>query len=67
MSSTLRKLQKRSPNYKADLYYCDPNKNVNCKNRFKEGWCGVDCKCTVHRNFSKGNKKYTLPERKKDG
>ena len=66
MSSTLRKMQKRNPNCKKELYICDPNKNVKCKGRFKEGWCGSECKCTIHPGYSKGCIKYD-PAKEKAG
>ena len=32
---------------------CDPKKNVECKARYKEGWCGVECKETLHEEYAK--------------
>lgn len=58
MSNTLRKMQKKNPNYKKTLYICDPKKNKTCKNAFKKDWCGSECKCTVHPGYSKGGIKY---------
>ena len=58
MSNVLKRMQKKNPNYKRTLYICDPNKNTKCKDAFKEGHCGVVCKCTVHPGYSKGCIKY---------
>lgn len=58
MSNRLKKIAKKMPGYHRTLYICNPNKNVKCKDAFKEGWCGTQCKCTVHPEYSKGNIKY---------
>ena len=34
-------------------YPCDPNKNTTCRGRFKEGWCGVECKLTLNKEYAK--------------
>ena len=35
------------------LYTCDPEKNINCKERNKPGWCGSECYMTIHKEFAK--------------
>ena len=39
------------------VYKCDPDKNVDCKGRFKKDWCGVECKYTIHKEFEKTSSK----------
>lgn len=39
------------------FYVCDPNKNVSCPGRFKKNWCGVECKLTCDKEYSKNKDK----------
>ena len=34
------------------LYLCDPEKNIDCKGRYKKGHCGDMCFCTTHPELS---------------
>lgn len=43
-------------------YICEPQKNVNCRGRFEEGWCGVECKLTLHEEFAKDAEAEEKPE-----
>lgn len=45
------------------VYKCDPEKNTNCKGRFKKDWCGIVCKCTTNKEFEKvSTKRYPWGE-----
>ena len=35
------------------IYICDPKKNTSCVGRKEKDWCGVECKCTFHKEFAK--------------
>lgn len=36
-------------------YFCDPEKNVICRSRYQDGWCGSICKLTFHEEYAKRN------------
>ena len=37
------------------IYLCDPDKNVDCKGRHENGWCGTECYMTTHEEFAKND------------
>ena len=38
------------------FYICDPDKNTECKGRFRPDWCGKECYLTTHKEYSRYDK-----------
>lgn len=57
MSSKLKKTGKIKKPTVLPVYLCDPEKNIDCKGRYKKGHCGVMCFCTTNPELSVDGKR----------
>ena len=35
------------------VFVCDPDKNIECRNRGRIDWCGLECFCTQNADYAK--------------